>query len=52
MPAKIWVVDDEPDLELLIRQRFRRQIRDQAWQFAFARHGVEALVLLQADPGV
>ena len=28
MPAKILVVDDEPTLELLIRQRFRRQIRD------------------------
>ena len=28
MPAKILVVDDEPALELLIRQRFRLQIRD------------------------
>jgi CheY-like chemotaxis protein len=52
MPAKILVVDDEPDLELLIRQRFRRQIRDWALQFAFARHGVEALALLQADPEI
>jgi CheY-like chemotaxis protein len=43
MPAKFLVVDDEPDLELLIRQRFRRQIRDWVLQFAFARHGVEAL---------
>ena len=49
MPAKILVVDDEPDLELVIRQRFRRQIRDQVLQFTFARHGLEALALLQAD---
>jgi hypothetical protein len=27
-PAKILAVDDEPDFELLIKQRFRRQIRD------------------------
>src|SRR5262245_36905820 len=49
MPAKILVVDDEPDLELLIRQRFRRQIRQQAFQFLFARNGVEALTVLQVD---
>jgi len=27
MPAKILVVDDEPDLEHLIRQKFRKEIR-------------------------
>ena len=26
-PSKILVVDDEEDLELLMRQRFRRQVR-------------------------
>jgi DNA-binding NtrC family response regulator len=52
MPSKILVVDDEPDLELLMRQKFRRQIRDQELQFVFARHGVEALALLQADPEI
>jgi CheY-like chemotaxis protein len=49
MPAKILVVDDEPDLELLIRQRFRQQIRDQELQFTFASHGFEAIALLQAN---
>jgi DNA-binding NtrC family response regulator len=49
MPAKILVVDDEPDLELLIRQRFRRHIRDQEWHFVFAHNGVEALALLRSD---
>jgi CheY-like chemotaxis protein len=43
MPAKILVVDDEPDLELLIRQKFRKQIRDKEFEFVFARNGVDAL---------
>jgi CheY-like chemotaxis protein len=49
MPAKILVVDDEPDLELLIRQRFRRHIRQQEWHFAFAHNGLEALDILRGD---
>ncbi|HYN38461.1 MAG TPA: response regulator [Rhodospirillales bacterium] len=52
MPARILVVDDEPDLELLIRQKFRRQIGDGDYAFAFARDGVEALALIGADPGI
>jgi phosphoserine phosphatase RsbU/P len=40
---KILVVDDEPDLEVLIRQRFRKQIRDDAMRFEFAQNGVQAL---------
>jgi YesN/AraC family two-component response regulator len=50
MPAKILVVDDEPDLELLIRQRFRRHIRQEEWHFTFAHNGLEALVMLREDP--
>ena len=46
MTAKILVVDDEPDLEDLIRQKFRRQIKDGAIAFGFARDGVEALAFL------
>lgn len=42
-PAKILVVDDEPDLELLIRQRFRHKIRGNELAFEFAGNGVEAL---------
>jgi sigma-B regulation protein RsbU (phosphoserine phosphatase) len=40
---RILVVDDEPDLEILIRQRFRRQIREDAMRFEFAQNGVQAL---------
>ena len=43
MPPKILVVDDEPDLEVLIRQRFRKQIRENELTFEFAQNGVLAL---------
>jgi adenylate cyclase len=46
MTSRILVVDDEPDLEALIVQRFRRQIRDGSLSFAFAEDGVKALALL------
>jgi len=51
-PAKILAVDDEPDFEALITQRFRRQIRDREFSFRFARHGEEALRVLEADPDI
>jgi len=41
--VKILVVDDETDMEPMIRQRFRRQIREKAYDFEFASNGVEAL---------
>ncbi|MGE3541206.1 MAG: PP2C family protein-serine/threonine phosphatase [Candidatus Tectimicrobiota bacterium] len=46
---KILVVDDEPDLEALVRQKFRRHIRSKEFEFIFARHGAEALDYLRAD---
>jgi len=46
MSISILVVDDEPDLEILLIQKFRRQIRDGALRFLFARDGVEALTIL------
>src|SRR4051794_32755536 len=52
MAVKILIVDDEPDLELLIRQRFRRQTREGVYEFLFARNGEEALATLQAHPDV
>ena len=50
--AKILAVDDEPDFELLITQRFRRQIREQEFEFRFAHHGEEALATLSAEPDI
>jgi adenylate cyclase len=52
MTARILVVDDEPDLETLIQQKFRHQIRDGIVSFLFARDGVEALATLTANHGV
>lgn len=49
MSVKILVVDDEPDLELLVRQKFRRQIREGQFEFIFAHNGAEALETLRAD---
>ncbi len=51
MTATILVVDDEPDLETLVQQRFRRQIRGGELGFRFARDGVEALDIL-AERGI
>ncbi len=50
--AKILVVDDEPDLELLLRQKFRRKIRSGAISLVFAENGVEALKQLEAHDDV
>ena len=51
-PAKILAVDDEADFELLLRQRFRRQVREGALVFRFARHGEEALAVLAEEPDI
>lgn len=50
--AKILVADDETDLEMLIKQRFRKQIRENKYQFIFALNGKEALVKLEQNPDV
>jgi len=46
MPVKILSVDDEMDLELLLTQYFRRQIRKGEYEFMFAHNGLEALTML------
>ncbi len=45
--AKILVVDDETDLEILIKQKFRQKIREGDYHFIFAVNGKEALNLLE-----
>ena len=49
---KILVVDDEPDLERLMLQRMRRDIRAGLYKFVFAHDGVEALELLQQEQDI
>ncbi|HAY34443.1 MAG TPA: adenylate/guanylate cyclase domain-containing protein [Ignavibacteria bacterium] len=45
--AKILVADDEPDLEMLIKQKFRQKIRDKEYQFVFAVNGNDALIKIK-----
>ena len=49
MTTRILVVDDEPDLEALVLQKFRHQIRDKTVSFTFAHDGVEALAALEGE---
>ena len=49
---KILVVDDEIDLEPLVRQKFRRQIREGIYDFLFAFNGLEALAKLLEYPEI
>lgn len=48
----ILVVDDEPDLEVLMRQRMRREIRGGTYQLEFASNGRHALELLREHPEI
>lgn len=50
--AKILVVDDEVDLEVLIKQKFRKQIRDRQYEFLFAYNGKEALIKLEEHSNI
>lgn len=52
MTATILFVDDEPDLEALILQKFRKQIRDGQIDIMFARDGLDALASLEQNPHV
>src|SRR5581483_3215368 len=52
MSARILVVDDEADVESLVTQRFRRQVRDGVLSFLFARDGIEALEALKANSDI
>ncbi|MVN91241.1 PP2C family protein-serine/threonine phosphatase [Mucilaginibacter aquatilis] len=44
----ILCVDDEPDMEMLVTQQFRKQIRNKEYEFIFACHGQDALEKLAA----
>lgn len=50
--AKILVVDDEPDLQELIRQKFRNKIKANEYEFHFAENGEEALQKIVNDGAI
>jgi len=52
MTSKILVVDDETDLEMLIKQKFRRKIREHYYEFTFATNGNQALDKLKQHTDV
>jgi CheY-like chemotaxis protein len=47
----IMVVDDEPDIQMLFEQRFRKEIRNGELEFRFAFSGSEALEVLNSSVG-
>lgn len=51
-PTKILIVDDEPDVEHLIKQKFRRDVKDGGMALHFASNGAEALAMLKNDSSI
>jgi CheY-like chemotaxis protein len=49
MSFSILVVDDEPDVAELFRQRFRREMRQGTYVLHFAQSGEEALACLASE---
>lgn len=49
---KILVVDDEVDLQALIKQKFRKKIREKEYVFSFALNGNEALSRLEEEEDI
>jgi sigma-B regulation protein RsbU (phosphoserine phosphatase) len=43
---KILVVDDEPDLQMLMMQKFRHKVKAKEYEFLFAENGEEALIVV------
>ncbi len=52
MSTRVLFVDDEPDVELMMRQRFRRKSIDGHIDLRFARNGAEALAALEREPEI
>lgn len=52
MAMHILIVDDEADVELIFRQKFRRRIRKGELEFHFALQGEQALQILRARPEI
>lgn len=50
MTVRLLVVDDEPDMEALCRQKFRAPIRKGEIEISFVSNGLEALAALERQP--
>jgi CheY-like chemotaxis protein len=51
MTVRVLVVDDEPDVEALFRQRFRREVREGLYKLSFALSALGALAILDDARG-
>src|SRR6476646_286553 len=51
MTVRLLVVDDEPDVETLFRQQFRREVRQELYALDFASSGKAALDILDGHIG-
>ena len=49
---KILSVDDEEEIEFLMKQYFRRKMRSGEYEFFFAHNGVEGLTMLYDHPDI
>ena len=47
---RVLMVDDEPDLDFLIQQRFRKHVKEDKLSLNFARNGIEALKFIETLP--
>jgi CheY-like chemotaxis protein len=47
----VMVVDDEPDMQLLFQQQFRKELREGMIRFVFALSGEDALKHLESGDG-
>lgn len=52
MPARILVVDDEIDLEILFQQKYRTQIREGKYEFLYAHNGLSAMKALNSEKNI
>ena len=51
MTVRVLVVDDEPDVETLFRQQFRREVREGLYTLDFALSALAALAILDDASG-
>ena len=52
MARKVLVVDDEPEVEPMFRQRMRREVRAGVYEFLLACSGRHALEVLEEHPDI
>jgi CheY-like chemotaxis protein len=52
VPVRVLYLDDEADMELLLRQKFRRQLREGRYELYIARNGEDGLRELVQRPDI